>query len=90
MHIFGGCLLAFLLLGFVVLYSIVKGFFRLLFGGGGPTASRSERRNYSSADSQEENGSAYYSTSAPSGNVKRKIIDEDEGEYVEFEEIKET
>ncbi len=59
-----------------VFLAIVLNFFRSIFGGG-------KRRNYTN-----NNADDGHFTSTTKSNKKAKIIDKSEGEYVDFEEIK--
>lgn len=83
MHIFG-CLSVLLLFVVVLAFSLVRGFFRILFGGGtrNDSASR-QQRTYTSRQDED----TARSSSGPYPSPKKKVIDEDEGEYVDFEEV---
>ncbi|MDR0834775.1 MAG: DUF4834 family protein [Candidatus Symbiothrix sp.] len=59
--------------------SILQAILRGLFGGSGSSRSKQTRTTHQTA---------HQSKATPQPEVKEKIIDSDEGEYVEFEEIK--
>lgn len=82
MHIFG-CLSVLLLFVVILAFSLVRGFFRILFGGGNRTDSTSRQRTYTSRQDEDTTRSS----SGPYPSPKKKVIDEDEGEYVDFEEV---
>ena len=72
-----------LIIGAVILLRVVKGFFSLGKKMTGQDFSR-ERRSQTA-------GTADYSNAAQKQTTpkKKKVFDDDEGEYVDFEEIKE-
>ncbi len=93
-------LIILLLLGFIVLVGIllsVFGFFRTLLRGprqydqsqgqqGWPGSTHQQRRSEQGSNStSNQQGSAY---NAPNSNNGGKIISDQEGEYVDYEEIK--
>ena len=81
-------LIAFLFIFFVLFFgviigSILRGVLSLLFGK--RTTKRFHSETYSSQNSTSE---TFHSTPKKSKGEKTKVFDDDEGEYVEFEEIK--
>ena len=78
--IFGFFLLLMALLGF----SVIRTFKRILFGGNDST----KQKQYKTESNRKQKTQS--TTTTQSGNVptKKKIIAKDEGEYVEYEEIK--
>lgn len=86
MHIIAFILIVFVLLLFIglsLVSSVIRFFLRLL-GLGGKTTSRYSQQQ---ARSQQENNRNTETATPPK---KNKIFDEDEGEYVDFEEVEET
>ena len=67
---------------FVVGWSLLQGILNLLFGR------RKPRQSYT-GQAASSSHSAYSQQSAPKNKKGKKIFDESEGEYVDFEEIKE-
>ena len=75
----GHFLLFIFLLIIVVLFfglSIITGFIRLLFGG---------RKNNPTSTKK---NSQYQTPNQPNNTKQKKVIDSDEGEYIDFEEVK--
>jgi len=75
----------FILLVLLMGFSMLRAFKRFFLGDSRPDAkkeSRQQRDPYSSAGSRQYTGA---STNTP---AKKKIFDDDEGEYVDFEEVK--
>ena len=68
-----------LIIGLAILSRIVKGFFSI---GRKMTGNSHRNRDETS------HSSGTHSTSGQNAPKKKKIFDEDEGEYVDFEEIK--
>lgn len=64
-------------------FSIIGSIFRFIFGGG---KRQESRRAYST--SQNNESSKTYTNAQPNNN-RKKIFDKDDGEYVDFEEVKE-
>ena len=67
--------------------SIISGILRLLFGFGRKsssqhTQSRNQQNTYHQEDKKEDAGNT------PSSRNHKKLFDKDEGEYVDFEEVK--
>ena len=91
-HIFGFILfLIFIVLfiGFVILWRIVNTFLgvgKRMTGGSNPNSQNQQRTTYQRTSANNER--TQNSTSSAI-NDKKKVFDDDEGEYVEFEEIKE-
>ena len=82
MHILG-CLSVLLLFAVIFIFSLIRGFFRMFFGWGSRTDSNSRQHSYTT--SNQGGGEAHSFTSYPA--PKKKVIDKDEGEYVDFEEV---
>ncbi len=84
-----GCLFILFIIGFVILFSIVRGVLSFLFGG---LFRRRDSRRQSYYDTDYDGSTGSDTTAhdrqphATSAN-KRKLIGEDEGEYVDFEEV---
>lgn len=83
MHILG-CLFVFLLFAVILIFSLVRGFFRIFFGWGSRDNDSSQQHSYTTTN-KEERDNRTSSTSYPA--PKKKVIDDDEGEYVDFEEV---
>jgi len=83
MHILG-CLSVLLLFAVIFIFSFVRGFFRMFFGQGAKTDSGSKQRSYTTSNQE---GDSVHSSSASYSAPKKKVIDKDEGEYVDFEEV---
>lgn len=64
-------------------FSIIGSIFRLIFGGG---RRQESRRAYSTSQNSESRKT--YTNPQPN-NDRKKIFDKDDGEYVDFEEVKE-
>ena len=68
--------------------SIVSGILKLLFGfGRKSTAQNQEKRSYQNTYHKEESREDYSKTD--SNHERKKIFDKEDGEYVDFEEVKE-
>lgn len=78
-----GCLFVLLLFAVIFIFSLVRGFFRMFFGWGPKTDSSSGPHSYTTSNQGGE--SVHSSTSHPA--PKKKVIDKDEGEYVDFEDV---
>ncbi len=83
---FLGFILLFILLIFLIGLSLIGGLLRTLFGLGRRTP-RKRSYAYTSSDDEYASSSSASSASSASSN-KKKIFADDEGEYVEFEEVK--
>ncbi len=86
-------ILIILLIGFVILWRIVNTFLGLgkrMTGGTNPNTQGQQRTTYQSADNQQDNYSTNGSRNQSTSNTsdKKKVFADDEGEYIEFEEIK--
>ena len=80
-----------LLIGFVILWRIVNTFLgvgKRMAGGTNPNTQNQKRTTYQRTDSS-ASGERSQSTGSSASGEKKKVFDNDEGEYVEFEEIKE-
>ena len=78
-----------LLIGFVILWRIVNTFLGLvkrMTGGANPNTQRRQQTSYENSSNASDDARTQSSTSSASD--KKKVFDDDEGEYVEFEEIK--
>lgn len=77
----------FFIVGFIVLMTLLLGFSflrtlkRILFGGGSSQKRTSQRQTGRSSSRQQP--------TQPTAPPKQKIFTKDEGEYVDYEEIKE-
>lgn len=71
---------------FVVGWSLLQGILNLLFGRRKP---RQSYTGQAASSTHSNTQSAYSQQSAPQNKKGKKIFDESEGEYVDFEEIKE-
>ena len=99
-HILGFILffiLVILLIGFSIIWRIVSTFLGLgkrMTGNANPNSQNQQRTSYQQADQQSNyqqnttDTNSRQSTSGSSGSGKQKVFDDDEGEYVDFEEIK--
>ncbi len=69
-----------LLIGFALIGNLI----RFIFGLG----RRTPKHYYGQTNQDNQTGNTYSSTtSSNNGTPKKKIFDDDEGEYVEFEEV---
>ena len=69
-----------LLIGFALIGNLI----RFIFGMG----RRAPKHYYGQTNHDNQTGNTYSSTtSSNNGTPKKKIFDDDEGEYVEFEEV---
>lgn len=75
----------FLILLFLLGFSVLRTFKNILFGKGS-SASRGEQRRKASSSSRQHNSST--SGTQQNASIRKKIIGEDEGEYVDYEEVK--
>ena len=88
-------ILIILLIGFVILWRIVNTFLGLgkrMTSGTNTNTQGQRRTSYQQTDYQQDGTSANNArnqSSSSSSNDKKKLFADDEGEYVEFEEIKE-
>ncbi|MDR0428142.1 MAG: DUF4834 family protein [Dysgonamonadaceae bacterium] len=75
----------FLLIVFLLIFgiSIIQGIIRFLFGGFSNQSSKTREKNYNDSKSTNQRN-----TDQSFRSQSKKIIDSDEGEYIEFEEIK--
>ena len=83
---FLGFILFFILLIFLIGLSLIGGLLRALFGLG-KRAPHKRSYAYTSPDDEYTSTSSASSTTSASSS-KKKIFADDEGEYVEFEEVK--
>lgn len=74
----------FMLLMFLLGFSVVRTFKNILFGKGDSTKKGGQKRQTTSSNRRQNNSSTNQNYAAP----RKKIIGEDEGEYVDYEEIK--
>lgn len=88
-----GCLLAFVFIIFITLFITVGKIFRSIFGGskqkfsGQPTSNNRQDTSYEQANSKDRTS---YNDSQQTTAGSNKVIDDDEGEYVDFEEYKDN
>ena len=80
-----------LLIGFVILWRIVNTFLGLgkrMTGGANPHTQNQQHTTYqTNDDSSTQTSRNQTNTTSPSGD-KKKVFADDEGEYIDFEEIK--
>ena len=74
----------FILLVFLMGFSILRTFKNMLFGSGSSNAKKGEQRRQTSSYSGGQRQS--HNTAEPAN--RKKIFTKDEGEYVDFEEVK--
>lgn len=79
--------LFFLLLVFLLDFSLVRSLGRFLFGSGNKSTTTQHRS--SRARQQQHTSRQQRPADTPRPQPKKKIIDKDEGEYVDYEEVKE-
>ncbi len=84
MPIFGFFFIILLVVVLVVI-SIIGSVFRLLFGFG--RRGNQQRRTYTHSYRDEESQESHHSDQKVS-QPRKKIFDDDEGEYVDYEEVK--
>lgn len=75
----------FLLLLFLLGFSVLRTFKNILFGKGSDANKNGQRRKATSSNRQQSSHRAQQDQATP----RKKIIGDDEGEYVDYEEIKE-
>lgn len=83
----------FLLLLFLMGFSILRTFKNIFFGSSKQTKrsqsyQQARSGGYSSASSRQDTGYAEQSDDRPNQRPHRKIFTKDEGEYVDYEEVK--
>ena len=84
---FLGFILIFILFIVLLVFALLGNLVRTIFGLG----RRAPKHYYSETNTSSQTGQSYSSTQSnqtSSTNGKKKIFTEDEGEYVEFEEVK--
>lgn len=73
----------------VIGLSLIRGVLRLFFGFGRRTTSQNSQQNRTYQGSYRRNEKESYNNDSPSqAHNRKKIFDDDEGEYVDFEEVK--
>ena len=73
----------------VIGLSLIRGVLRLIFGFGLRTTSQNSQQNRTYQDSYRRNEKeSYNNDSSSQAHNRKKIFDDDEGEYVDFEEVK--
>lgn len=83
-----------ILLVFLLGFSILRSFKRILFGSGSNDAKKGEQRrkksNYSTSGAQHQKHTTSKNTTTEdySSANRKKIFAKDEGEYVDFEEVR--
>ena len=84
---FLGFILIFILFIVLLVFALLGNLVRTIFGLG----RRAPKHYYGETNTSSQTGQSYSSTQSnhtSSTNGKKKIFTEDEGEYVEFEEVK--
>ena len=84
---FLGFILIFILFIVLLVFALLGNLVRTIFGLG----RRAPKHYYDETNTSSQTGQSYSSTQSnqtSSTNGKKKIFTEDEGEYVEFEEVK--
>ena len=80
-----------LIIGFIILWRIVNTFLGIgkrMAGGATPNASTQNQQRTSYQRDENSSNSARSQSTTSTNSDKKKVFDDDEGEYVEFEEIK--
>ncbi|WP_455640791.1 DUF4834 family protein [Parabacteroides sp.] len=77
----------FILLVFLMGFSILRTFKNILFGSGSSNGKRGEQRRQTSTNSSRQQSYNTAEEDYTSAN-RKKIFAKDEGEYVDFEEVK--
>ena len=80
-----------LLIGFFILWRIVNTFLglgRRMSAGTNSTTQGQQRTTYQRTNTSENTTRSQSTTSSTNGSDKKKVFADNEGEYVEFEEIK--
>lgn len=77
----------FILLVFLMGFSILRTFKNILFGSGSSNGKRGEQRRQTSTNSSRQQSYNTAEEDYASAN-RKKIFAKDEGEYVDFEEVK--
>jgi hypothetical protein len=77
-----------LIFGLVAIVSIFRALLSLLLGKRFKSSSNSRAYTYSSSSADDSSDSSRTSTHRPSSSLQhKKLFDDDEGDYVEFEEV---
>lgn len=84
-----GFFLIVIVIVFVIGFSLISGILRLLFGFGRKQHYYSGRKNGSPRDDSQNNNTHQSSSGYNDPTSRKKIFGDDEGEYVDFEEVKE-
>ena len=79
----------FFLLLIIIGASLLRGILNLLFGRRTPRHTYTTQEAYGQAQGQAHQSTQSQQTSTSTGKKRDKIFDDSEGEYVDFEEIKE-
>lgn len=82
-----GFALIFVLIIVIFIFALLSNLIRSIFGIGKRTPQQYQDNKTSSTQTN-NNYSSSHNASTTSSNGKKKIFSEDEGEYVEYEEIK--
>lgn len=80
--------LFFLLLVFLLGFSLIRSVKNIFFGGGNKSSNTQQRRTQPNPE-QRHSKQQQRPADNPYPQAKKKIIEKDEGEYVDYEEVKE-
>lgn len=78
----------FILLVFLMGFSILRTFKNILFGSGSSGKKGGQRRQTSSSSSSSSSRSSSANSAYEESMSRKKIFAKDEGEYVDYEEVK--
>lgn len=78
----------FILLVFLMGFSILRTFKNILFGSGSNNARKGEQHRQTNTSSGDQPQSERQKRSDYASSSRKKIFTKDEGEYVDFEEVK--
>lgn len=78
----------FVLLVFLMGFSILRTFKRILFGSGNSAKKGGQRRKASHSSSSQRSSASSVDEEYSSPISRKKIFTKDEGEYVDYEEVK--
>lgn len=70
-------------------FSLIRSVKNIFFGNGDKSATTQQHRSPSGGKQQKREYSQHRSSDMSSSSPKKKIIDKNEGEYVDYEEVKE-
>lgn len=69
-------------------FSVIRMIKRTFFGGGGSNEKKGQQRRKASASSSEQQQKKQYHEESASNLQRKKIFTKEEGEYVDYEEVK--